>query len=102
MSKRKVVVGGYKESSDGSESDNFTPEPLTKKPWPVPTSSRLGTTLKPGMGEFQLPQLNPPFARPGPVQLSMLQPKAVEKSAAPDAEICQGGDSVMAFDVNGQ
>lgn len=58
MSKRKVVAGGYEESSDGSDSEAVIfPNPPAKKAKPAPFAPpRLSLATRPGPNALQLPK----------------------------------------------
>ncbi|KAF8603709.1 hypothetical protein BDV93DRAFT_508345 [Ceratobasidium sp. AG-I] len=65
MSKRKVVAGGYEESSDGGDDESvLVLESTTKRPKPVPYAPpRLSTVPKAATGPFQLPRSQTPSLR---------------------------------------
>ncbi|KAB5587918.1 hypothetical protein CTheo_8639 [Ceratobasidium theobromae] len=58
MSKRKITVGGYEESSDnsGTELAMSVPQAVVKRIRPPVVPPRLSTAPKPGTEHFQLPQ----------------------------------------------
>ncbi|KAB5587443.1 hypothetical protein CTheo_9119 [Ceratobasidium theobromae] len=56
MLKRKVIAGGYEESSDISEPELPIVRAATKKVRPPAAPPRLSTAPKPGMEGFRLPR----------------------------------------------